>query len=147
MPRRYRPDSAPLVRFDFATRKLDTAAFIKIAPVRMNVVQNERGVSMSTVINPMPVVDDWAVLPDGAIALLRGKDYRLEVINADGTRAAGEKVAFDWQRLTDDDKAACSTRRAPRWRRCARTPRPCSSAAARPAARRPPRRGAVTRRA
>jgi hypothetical protein len=99
------PDSTPLIRFDFATRKLDTALFMKIAPVRMNMVQNERGVSMSSVINPMPVVDDWAVLPDGSIALLRGKDYHLDVVGPDGTRTSGDKIAFEWQRLADDDKS------------------------------------------
>jgi hypothetical protein len=98
------PDSTPLIRFDFATRKLDTALFMKIAPIRMNMVQNERGMSMSSIMNPMPVVDDWAVLPDGSIALLRGKDYHLDVFAPDGARSSGEKIPFDWQRLADDDK-------------------------------------------
>jgi hypothetical protein len=99
------PDTTPLVRFDLASRMLDTAAFIRIPPLRMNVVQNERGVSMTSVVNPLPVVDDWAVLPDGSVAILRGREYRLDVLGPDGKLASGEKIAFDWQRLTDEDKA------------------------------------------
>ncbi|MDB4887181.1 MAG: hypothetical protein JWN79_2619 [Gemmatimonadetes bacterium] len=98
------PDSSPLVRFDLATRTLDTAAFIRTPAPRMNVVQTERGMSVSMVINPMTVMDDWAVLPDGSLAIMRGRDYHLDVIATDGTRTAGETLAFDWQRLGDDDK-------------------------------------------
>jgi len=100
------PDSTPLVRFDLASRAMDTAAFIRIPPMRMNIVRGDGGQvrSMTSVINPMSVVDDWAVLPDGSLAILRGREYRLDVLGADGKLAVGEKVAFDWQRLTDDDK-------------------------------------------
>src|SRR5881275_3240825 len=35
------PDSTPLVRFDLATRKLDTVARIKVAAPRINFIENE----------------------------------------------------------------------------------------------------------
>ena len=41
------PDSVPLVRYDLLTRKLDTAAFVRSPAPKFNVVQNERGVSMT----------------------------------------------------------------------------------------------------
>jgi hypothetical protein len=100
------PDTVPIIRFDLATRKLDTAAFIKTPRFRMNVLQTERGMSMSPTIDPIPVVDDWAVLPDGGIALVRGRDYHVDFIDADGTRRSTAKIPFDWQRLSDDDKTA-----------------------------------------
>jgi len=99
------PDTTPLVRFDLAARKLDTAAFVHIQPLRMNMVQTEGRTMMSNFINPLPVVDDWVVLPDGGLAIVRGHDYRVERWNADGSHVVGEKIPFDWQRLTDDDKA------------------------------------------
>jgi hypothetical protein len=108
------PDTAPIIRFDLATRKLDTAAFIKTPKVRMNMLQTERGMSMTSTIDPIPVLDDWAVLNDGSIALVRGRDYHVDYVDADGTRRSGAKIPFDWQRLSDDDKTAIidSTRKA-----------------------------------
>ncbi|HSV16255.1 MAG TPA: hypothetical protein VLI90_18475, partial [Tepidisphaeraceae bacterium] len=100
------PDSVPLVRFDLATRKLDTAAYIKVASPKINFSENSDGRrQVSIVINPMPEVDDWAVLSDGTIAILR-KDYHVDYINADGTKSSSPRIPFDWQRLNDSAKSA-----------------------------------------
>ncbi|MEO8560643.1 MAG: hypothetical protein ABI601_01120 [bacterium] len=100
------PDSSPIVRFDLLTRKLDTAAFVTVAAPKMNVTPTENGgFSITPIINPIPPVDDWAVLPDGAIAIVR-KDYHVDFVNADGTISAAPKVPFDWQRLSDSAKSA-----------------------------------------
>jgi len=99
------PDTTPLVRFDLATRKLDTAAFIKVAAPRINVSEVEGRRMVGLTVNPMPEVDDWAVLPDGTIAILR-KDYHVDYIDADGKKTTGPKIPFDWQRLSDSAKTA-----------------------------------------
>ena len=99
------PDSVPIVRYDLTARKLDTAAFVKVYAPKFNVVQEEGGMRMSSLVNPIPEVDDWAILPDGTIAIVR-KDYHVDFIDADGTRTAGPKVPFEWQRLTDSMKVA-----------------------------------------
>lgn len=100
------PDSAALVRVDLSTRKLDTAAFFKIPKVKMNVTQTERGMSMINEINPLPIVDEWAVLADGSIAIVRGQDYHVDFVNPDGSLTVSSKVPFEWQRLSDEDKTA-----------------------------------------
>ena len=100
------PDTTALVRVDLATRKLDTAAFFKIPKTKMNVQQTDRGVTMTNEINPLQTVDDWAVLADGSIALVRGQDYHVDFIRADGSVASSPKIPYDWQRLTDEDKVA-----------------------------------------
>jgi len=56
--------------------------------------------------NPLPIVDDWAILPDGSVAFVRGADYHVDWVNADGTKTSSPKIPFDWQRLTDEDKVA-----------------------------------------
>jgi hypothetical protein len=99
------PDSVPLVRYDLLTRRLDTAAFVHSPAPKFNVVQNERGMSMTSTINPLPEVDDWAILPDGTIAILR-KDYHVDYVDANGQKTSAPKIPFDWQRLTDSAKAA-----------------------------------------
>jgi hypothetical protein len=98
------PDSAPLVRVDLTSRKLDTALFVKIAKAKMNVQQTERGVSATTEINPLPIVDEWTVLADGSIAIVRGQDYHVDFVNADGAVASSGKIPYAWQRLSDDEK-------------------------------------------
>lgn len=101
------PDSAALVRFDLAARRLDTAAFFRIPKQNITMSQDENGrMRVSVTINPMPVVDDWAVLSDGTIAIVRGRDYRVEFVGADGSRTVADKIPFEWQRLSDEDKQA-----------------------------------------
>jgi len=100
------PDSSALVRVDLTTRKIDTAAFFKITKTKMNVVQSEKGFSMTSEINPMQIVDDWAVADDGAIAIIRGRDYHIDWVDADNHITSSAKIPFDWQRLSDEDKVA-----------------------------------------
>ena len=47
--------------------------------------------TVTSEINPMPIVDDWAVLSDGSIAIVRGQDYHVDFLNADGTIAIGDQ--------------------------------------------------------
>jgi hypothetical protein len=101
------PDSAPIVRVELATRKLDTVAFLKTYAPKMNVTQGENGrISMTSTVNPLPLVDDWAVLADGTIVILRGREFRVDVVGADGKVTEGPKVAHDWQRMSDEEKVA-----------------------------------------
>lgn len=99
------PDSSALVRFDLATRKLDTAGFFKIPKANVQMTQTaEGGMRMQVIMNPLPVVDDWAVMSDGTIALVRGHDYHVDFVDASGAKTSAQKIPYEWQRLTDDDK-------------------------------------------
>ena len=99
------PDSAFIVAMDLDTRTQDTVGAIRI-PKTSYVVRRlgDGGINVFNVINPMPMTDDWAVLPDGSVAFVRGIDYRVDYLNPDGTRTAGPKLPFDWQRMTDADR-------------------------------------------
>jgi hypothetical protein len=100
------PDTTAIVRIDPATRKLDTAAFIKIPKNKVNMTNVDGRMNITTELNPMPIVDDWAVLSDGSIAIVRGRDYHVDWVNVDGSTTATPKLPFDWQRLSDEDKIA-----------------------------------------
>ena len=100
------PDSAPIVRVTLATRAEDTVAYFKIPPTKMSITRTDNGFVATSTINPMPVVDDWALLPDGTIAVVRGRDFHIDWYHPDGTETSTAKIPFDWQRLTDDQKAA-----------------------------------------
>ncbi len=101
------PDSAPVLRIDLATRVVDTLGYIKTPKIKMDVQHDDNGnIRMSSQINPLPTVDDWAVTPDGAVAFVRGRDYHVDWINPDGSKVSSPKVPFDWQRMTEEDKVA-----------------------------------------
>jgi hypothetical protein len=101
------PDSVPVVRFDLGTRTLDTAGFFRIERPNMTVTQTANGGMMVTSTrNPIPTVDDWALLSDGTIAFVRGADYSIDWVRPDGTRSSTGKVPYEWQRLDDEGKFA-----------------------------------------
>ena len=101
------PDSAPVVRFELSARTLDTAGFFKINRPNMNVTQTANGGMMVTsTINPIPTVDDWALLSDGTIAFIKGADYSIHWVAPDGTKSTTGKVPYEWQRLDEDGKIA-----------------------------------------
>jgi len=101
------PDSAVIVRVDLATRKLDTLATVKISKQKINMSQDENGrMTVTTMLNPLQQVDDWALLSDGRVAVLRARDYHVEFVSPDGKVTATPKIPFDWQRMNDSAKTA-----------------------------------------
>ena len=99
------PDSAFIAGIDLDTRKLDTLGVIRIPKNIYQVKQTAEGYfSIISTVNPLPSTDDWAVLPNGTIAFVRGRDYRIEYLHADGTLSSSAKLPYDWQRLGDEDK-------------------------------------------
>lgn len=101
------PDSAPILRVDIATRKVDTVAYIRIPKTKLLVSRNDNGsVTMTSEVNPMAVVDDWTVLPDGTIAIVRGQDLHVDFVSPAGEVTKAPKVPYEWQRMSDEEKAA-----------------------------------------
>lgn len=99
------PDSAPIVRLNMTTRALDTVSAIKINRPNVKVTQGADGrVSVQTTVHPMPTLDEWALLSDGTVAVIRGGDFHVERYRPDGTRTTSGKLPFEWQRLDDDTK-------------------------------------------
>jgi hypothetical protein len=103
-----KPESAFVIRVDLATRIVDTATTVRIANPKSKVMTDaDRWVkSIMTTTNPIPIVDDWAVMPDGSIAVVRGLDYHVDWIAPDGTVSSSPKVPFEWQPVNDARKAA-----------------------------------------
>jgi len=61
---------------------------------------------VTSTLNPLPQGDDWALLPDGTVALVRGRDYHVDWLAPDGTMTASPKIPFQWERLSDEQKVA-----------------------------------------
>ncbi len=99
------PDSAFIVALDLDTRKLDTLGAVRIPKIDYQFHQSAEGLLFPTVMtNPLPMTDEWAVMPTGAVAFLRGRDYRIDYRQPDGSWTSSPKVPFDWQRLGDTEK-------------------------------------------
>ena len=100
------PDSAFLVALDVNTRKLDTIGAVRTAKIRPVGRLNADGrFTTSYMMNPLPLVDGWAVLSDGSVAFVRGLDYRVEYLNPDGKWTSSEKLPYEWQLLSDSARA------------------------------------------
>jgi hypothetical protein len=98
-------DSTLIVRADLETRHVDIVGAVHHDGGRNRQDPPEDGKRVvTTIIQPAPTQDSWAVLSDGTIAFVRGHDYHIDWILPDGSRASTAKLPFDWKRLTDEDK-------------------------------------------
>ncbi len=99
------PDSVPIVRANFDTRKTDSVAWLKVPRNETSMTRGDDGsMRITAKINPLPQGDDWALLSDGTVAVVRVLDYHVDFYTADGTHEASERLPFDWKRISDDEK-------------------------------------------
>ncbi len=99
------PDSVPIIRVDFDTRKADTVTYVKVPKNETQMTRGEDGSTKITIkINPLPQADDWALLNDGTVAVMRVLDFHVDYYRPDGSHVASDKLPFDWKRITDDDR-------------------------------------------
>ena len=102
-------DTVWIARANLDTRTVDTVGFVFLPrpPQSTGPTTANPNAPVTTFVNPVPgALDDWAVLSDGSLAIVRGHDYHIDWLYADGTRASTQKMPFDWRRLTDEDKQA-----------------------------------------
>ena len=100
-------DSGPIVRVDLTTHAFDTVAMFKVLSLKGKIYPRGEGRTLAMIeSNPIPQVDDWAVLSDGSVAIVRGQDYHIDFINKDGSLTRGPKMAYAWEPLSDDAKLA-----------------------------------------
>ncbi|MDA1080300.1 MAG: hypothetical protein O2973_01285 [Gemmatimonadetes bacterium] len=89
-------DSAPVMRFDRGTSRTDTVAWVRLA--KANAQASGSGGNVRMVIggaNPLVPRDDWAVLPDGRVAVLRSPEYRLDLYGPTLSAKAGAPAAYE----------------------------------------------------
>jgi hypothetical protein len=93
------------VRGDFDTRKIDTIAMIRIAqPGRIDAKEESGSFTARAVLDPTSVSDEWAMMPDGTIAIVREHDYHVDWVSPDGKMTSTPKMPFDWRRRTEEQK-------------------------------------------
>lgn len=98
-------DTVLILRADLETRKVDAVGALHIAVGKNRSDPPEDGKRVvTTIIQPVPTEDSWAVLSDGTIAVIRGRDYHVDWVMPDGMTKSTDKLPFDWRRLTDEEK-------------------------------------------
>ncbi|MEP6766571.1 MAG: hypothetical protein ABJB66_19810 [Gemmatimonadaceae bacterium] len=104
------PDSAAIVRLDLDTRKADTIARIKQQNSARAVVTigTDGKRSFSYIVNPLETMDEWTVLSNGTLALVRGHDYHVDWLRSDGSMSTSDKLPFDWRKVDDAEKQRLS---------------------------------------
>jgi len=102
------PDTVPLVRIGLLTRREDTIALLTVSASFAATAQR------IPVANPLPEADQWTMLKDGTVAIVRAHDYHIDWVAPNGTVASSPPIAHEWIHLTDSLKAAIldSARRA-----------------------------------
>ena len=98
-------DSGAVVRWDRVTKKTDTLAWVKL-PKSNTQVSGSQGNMRITMGggNPLNPRDEWAVFPDGRVAVVRAHDYHVDWILANGTRQSSAPIRYTPIRMTDADK-------------------------------------------
>lgn len=98
-------DSLMILRLDLDLRRTDTIGGVN-RPLMKVVTEKSSSGQTSTIyaLDPLQSDDDWAVMPDGTVAFVRGHDYHIDWLRPDGSRTSTAKLPFTWKRLTDDDK-------------------------------------------
>lgn len=98
-------DSSALIRYDRATKKSDTLAYLKLP---RNNAQARGTMGNMTVrvgaANPFSPRDEWAVAPDGRIAVVQADGYRVDWISPTGQRTRGAPIAYAPLKLTEAHK-------------------------------------------
>jgi hypothetical protein len=96
------PDSTAVVRYDRATARMDTVARLWRPEPR---VQRSGG-SVRVSGTMMEARDDWAVGPDGRVAVLRANGYSVDWHLPDGTVVTGPQNHFEALSISHADKEA-----------------------------------------
>lgn len=102
-------DTINIVRADFNLRTVDSIASFTVArspePIMSTDANGKR--SATIIINPLPQApDEFAVMTDGTIAVIRSHDYHVDFVFPDGRKLSSEKLPFDWRRVSDEEKQA-----------------------------------------
>lgn len=98
-------DSAPILRLDRGTQKVDTAAWVRVPKGNVSASGGPGRLQMRIGIsNPFVARDEWGVLPDGRVAVLRSPEYRVDLVGAGSKPTVGTPIGYQRLALTDKHK-------------------------------------------
>jgi hypothetical protein len=101
-------DSAQIVRTDFESRVLDTIAWVLTPKSRREVKTDAQGfaTAFETTPDPLPIIDQWTVMRDGTLAMVRGRDFHVDWFDGARRVTSSQKIPFNWKKVDDAQKRA-----------------------------------------
>ena len=101
------PDSVGIVRVDPRGKASRTELARVRFPVsgKPDIKQNGTALKMTMAFPGLIASDPWTVFPDGRVAIVRGANYTVEYISADGKKTSA-RVAYDPIKVTAADQRA-----------------------------------------
>ena len=101
------PDTIPILRRNLVTGALDTLALVRAQRTRQAVRRRaEGGASGRSAFNPVASADDWTVLDDGTVAVVKIADYHVDWIRPDRRVTSTGKIPATWVPISAAQKAA-----------------------------------------
>jgi hypothetical protein len=101
-------DSVAIERWDRGTNKRDTVGYLP-QPKGANQVSGGRGGGGNVSIrigaaNPFSAADQWAVAPDGRVAVVHADDYHIVWVDPDGKKTTTPPIKYDRIKVTEAHK-------------------------------------------
>lgn len=96
-------DSAAIIRYDRATKKLDTLAYVAVQKPEISGGRGNVNIRIGGG-NPLTPRDEWAVFPDGRVAIVRHSPFRVEFVMPDGKRVTPAAFRYTPIRMTAADR-------------------------------------------
>ena len=98
-------DSVALYRTPRGATNVDSVGFVHLAPRKITTTTKDGKITGVEVMTPpFPAQDAWQVFADGAVGIVRVRDYRVEWVLPDGRRVVGEPIPFEPVKVTELDK-------------------------------------------
>jgi hypothetical protein len=96
-------DSAPIIRYDRRTTKVDTVLWIQLPKSDIQTSGSGNNTAIRISANPLAPQRMWTVAPDGRIALVHAEPYQVEWISG-STRTRGPAVQYQRRAVTAADR-------------------------------------------
>ena len=102
-------DTAPIVRYDRATKAVDTLAWVHLPKNNASVKASGSGGNQRMEVRiggrtPYPARDAWTVLPNGTVVIARVGDYHLDLVSPTRVVTRGAAVAFTAVKVGNAEK-------------------------------------------
>lgn len=107
------PDTAPIMAFDFKTGGTIPVAQVHVEE-RSSTMESDStrpgSMRMRMKTFPFPTIDDWVVMRDGTLAIIRGADLHIDWIAPNGKRQSSPPIPYAKVAVTDSDKVKFRSR-------------------------------------
>jgi hypothetical protein len=105
-------DTSGVFAFNLANRRVDTLARFSNGGGRWETLHASglpiplpaADATSSSRLIQFRFSDQWALRSDGSVAVVRSRDYRLDMVGPDRNTTVGPRIAHEWIRNTDADK-------------------------------------------